>query len=159
MSTPIRVRLMIGTDQVAARLGQVIQSLAREAGFAVELQPTEFVTALRRQDQGNYEAFAIGWSGRVDPDGNIYQFVHSKGSLNNLGWGAGRMDLLLDNARKAATEKARKTLYRAAFRVLRTELPLIYLWHPVNRHGVTANVKGVRTYGDGLIRAYFAEYR
>lgn len=159
MSTPIHVRLMIGTDQVAARLGQVIQSLARPAGFQVDLAPTEFVTALRRQDQGNYEAFAIGWSGRVDPDGNIYQFVHSKGSLNNLGWGTGRMDLLLDNARKAATLKARKTLYRAAFRTLRSELPLIYLWHPVNRHGVTANVKGVRQYGDGLIRAYFAEYR
>jgi peptide/nickel transport system substrate-binding protein len=159
MSTPIRVQLMIGTDQVAARLGQVIQSMAREAGFQVDLQPTEFVTALRRQDQGNYQAFAIGWSGRVDPDGNIYQFVHSKGSLNNLGWGSGRMDLLLDNARKAATAKARKTLYSAAFRILRSELPLIYLWHPVNRHGVTANVKGVRTYGDGLIRAYFAEYR
>jgi ABC-type transport system substrate-binding protein len=69
------------------------------------------------------------------------------------------MDLLLDNARKAATLQARKTLYRAAFRTLRSELPLIYLWHPVNRHGVTANVKGVRQYGDGLIRAYFAEYR
>ena len=79
----------------------MIQSLARPAGFQVDLAPTEFVTALRRQDQGNYEAFAIGWSGRVDPDGNIYQFVHSKGSLNNLGWGTGRMDLLLDNARKA----------------------------------------------------------
>jgi peptide/nickel transport system substrate-binding protein len=159
MATPVRVRLTIGTNQVQARLGQVIQSMAREAGFQVDLQPTEFVTALRRQDQGNYDAFAIGWSGRVDPDGNIYQFVHSKGSLNNLGWANGRMDILLDNARKAATPKARKTLYSAAYRILRSELPLIYLYHEVNRHGVTANVKGVRTYGDGLIRAYFAEYK
>jgi peptide/nickel transport system substrate-binding protein len=149
MSTPVRVRLMIGTNQ----------AMAREAGFQVDLQPTEFVTALRRQDQGNYDAFAIGWSGRVDPDGNIYQFVHSKGSLNNLGWSSPRIDLLLDNARKAATPKARKTLYNAAYRVLRTELPLIYLWHEVNRHGVTNNVKGVRLFGDGLIRAYFAEYK
>jgi peptide/nickel transport system substrate-binding protein len=159
MDTPVRVQLMIGTNQVQARFGQVIQSMAEAAGFQVDLQPTEFVTSLRRQDQGNYDAFAIGWSGRVDPDGNIYQFVHSKGSLNNLGWGSGRMDLLLDNARKAATPKARKTLYNAAFRVLRSELPLIYLYHDVNRHGVTANVKGVRLYGDGLIRAYFAEYK
>jgi peptide/nickel transport system substrate-binding protein len=159
VSTPVHVRLMIGTNQVQARFGQVIQSMAREAGFEVDLQPTEFVTALRRQDQGNYDTFAIGWSGRVDPDGNIYQFVHSKGSLNNLGWASGRMDLLLDNARKATTPKARKTLYNAVFRVLRTELPLIYLYHDVNRHGVTANVKGVRLYGDGLIRAYFAEYK
>ena len=35
--TPVRVRLMIGTDQVAARLGQVIQSMAAEAGFQVTL--------------------------------------------------------------------------------------------------------------------------
>jgi peptide/nickel transport system substrate-binding protein len=156
--TPVRVRLMIGTDQVAARLGQVVQSMAAEAGFQVELQPTEFVTALRRQDQGNYDAFAIGWSGRVDPDGNIYQFVHSKGSLNNLGWSTPQMDLLLDNARKAATLQARRTLYRAAFRILRSQLPLIYLWHPVNRHGVSRTVRGVQLYGDGLIRAYFAEF-
>jgi peptide/nickel transport system substrate-binding protein len=156
---PVTVRLMIGTDQVQARLGQVIQSMAGEAGFRVELQPTEFVTALRRQDQGNYDSFAIGWSGRVDPDGNIYQFVHSKGSLNNLGWGSPRMDLLLDNARKATTVAARKKLYSAVFKILRSQLPLIYLWNPVNRHGVTASVKGVTTYGDGLIRAYYAEFK
>lgn len=159
VGTPVRIRLMIGTDQVAARLGQVVQSMAEEAGFQVTLEPTEFVTALRRQDQGNYDAFAIGWSGRVDPDGNIYQFVHSKGSLNNLGFGMPQLDLLLDNGRKAASLNARKTLYSAAFRVLRSQLPLIYLWHPVNRHGVTNTVKGVQLYGDGLIRAYYAEFK
>lgn len=158
VATPVRVRLMIGTDQVAARLGQVVQSMAEEAGFAVTLQPTEFVTALARQDRGDYEAFAIGWSGRIDPDGNIYQFVHSKGSLNNLGWSTPRMDLLLDNARKATTPRARRTLYRAAFRILRSQLPLIYLWHPVNRHGVNRNVRGVQTFGDGLVRAYNAQF-
>jgi peptide/nickel transport system substrate-binding protein len=159
VETPVRVRLMLGTDAVAARLGQVIQSMAGEAGFRVELQPTEFVTALRRQDQGNYDTFAVGWSGRVDPDGNIYQFVHSKGSLNNLGWSSPRMDLLLDNARKAASTGARKKLYSSAFKILRSQLPLIYLWHPVNRHGVSKTVTGVQTYGDGLIRAYFAELK
>ena len=159
VETPVRVRLMIGTDQVAARLGQVLQSMAGEAGFRIELQPTEFVTALRRQDQGNYDSFAVGWSGRVDPDGNVYQFVHSKGSLNNLGWSSPRMDLLLDNARKAASQAARKKLYSSAFKVLRSQLPLIYLWHPVNRHGVSKTVTGVQTFGDGLIRAYYAELK
>jgi peptide/nickel transport system substrate-binding protein len=156
---PVAIKLMIGTDQVNARLGQVIQSMAGEAGFRVELQPTEFVTALRRQDQGNYDAFAVGWSGRVDPDGNIYQFVHSKGSLNNLGWGTPRMDLLLDNARKASSVAARKKLYDSVYKILRAQLPIIVLWHPVNRHGVSKNVTGVQTFGDGLIRAYYAEIK
>ena len=154
---PVSVKLMIGTDQVQARLGQVIQSMASEAGFKVELQPTEFVTALARQDRGQYDAFAVGWSGRVDPDGNIYQFVDSKGSLNNLGWSSPRMDLLLDNARKATSLTARKKLYSSVYRILRAQLPIIVLWHPVNRHGVLKSVKGVQTYGDGLIRAYYAE--
>ena len=159
LPSPVRVRLMIGTDQVNARLGQVIQSMAEPAGFKVELQPTEFVTALRRQDQGNYDSFQVGWSGRVDPDGNIYQFVHSKGSLNNLGWSSPRMDLLLDNARKASTATARKKLYASAFGILRSQLPLIYLYHPVNRHVVSNTYKGVQLYGDGLIRAYYAELK
>jgi peptide/nickel transport system substrate-binding protein len=159
MQTPVQVKVMIGTDQVQARLGQVIQSMASEAGFRVELQPTEFVTALRRQDLGNYDTFAVGWSGRVDPDGNMYQFVHSKGSLNNLGWSSPRMDLLLDNARKATSAAARKKLYSSAFKILRSQLPLIYLWHPVNRHGVSKSATGVQTFGDGLIRAYYAELK
>ena len=40
--------------------------------------------AERGRTQGKFDTFAVGWSGRVDPDGNIYQFVHSTGSLNNL---------------------------------------------------------------------------
>src|SRR5688572_2064450 len=73
--TPIKVTLTIGTDPVAARLGQVIQSMVQPVGFDVELAPTEFVTALNRADAGRFEAFAVGWSGRVDPDGNVYGFV------------------------------------------------------------------------------------
>ena len=46
----------------------------------------------------------------------------------------------------------------SSFRILRSQLPLLYLWHPVNRHGVNRNVRGVQTYGDGLIRAYNAQF-
>ena len=83
--TLVTVRVTIGTDQVAARLGQVIQSMAGEAGFRVELQPTEFVTALRRQDQGNYDSFCSGLVGLGRPGRQHLPVVHSKGSLNNLG--------------------------------------------------------------------------
>ena len=48
---------------------------------------------------------------------------------------------------------------RTVLTTLRSQLPLIYLWNPVNRHGVTGTVKGVQTYGDGLIRAYYAEFK
>jgi peptide/nickel transport system substrate-binding protein len=153
------VRLMTGNDSDAARLGQFIQSQEEAAGIHVDLQPTEFVSSLAKADAGNYDAFAIGWSGRIDPDGNIYQFVATKGAQNDSGYSNPRLDVILNNARHAKGAKARKTLYRAAVRMIRNERPLIYLWHPVNRHGVSNKVTGIKVYGDGLIRAEFGAFK
>jgi peptide/nickel transport system substrate-binding protein len=150
------IRLMIGNDALAARLGEFLQAQERQAGINVELQPTEFVSSLAKADAGQYEAFAIGWSGRVDPDGNIYQFVHTKGSQNDSGYSNPRLDVILDNARHAKSERARKTLYRAAIRIIRSDRPLIYLYHTVTRDGVSKKVGGIKLFGDGLIRAQFA---
>jgi peptide/nickel transport system substrate-binding protein len=156
---PTTVRMMIGTDPVAARLGQTIQAMVSRIGFRVELDPTEFVTALARNDAGNYQTFAVGWSGRIDPDGNLYQFVHSKGSQNTSGYANSHVDLTLDNARKAATTEARLTNYRAALRDIARDMPIIYLYHAVTRDGVSQRVGGVQLFGDGLIRAGFAYYK
>jgi peptide/nickel transport system substrate-binding protein len=153
------VKLMIGNDSDALRLGQFIQSEEEAAGIHVQLQPTEFVSSLAKADAGQYDAFAIGWSGRVDPDGNIFQFVATKGSQNDSGYSNPRLDVILNNARHAKSMAARRTLYRAAIRIIRSDRPLIYLWHPVNYFGVTNKVTGVKVYGDGLIRAEFAQFK
>jgi peptide/nickel transport system substrate-binding protein len=153
------VKLMIGNDSDQLRLGQFIQSQEEAAGIRVDLQPTEFVSSLRKADNGDYDAFAIGWSGRIDPDGNIYQFVATKGSQNDSGYSNPRLDVILNNARHAKSLKARKTLYRAAIRIIRSDRPLIYLWHAITRHGVSNKVTGVKVYGDGLIRAEFASFK
>jgi peptide/nickel transport system substrate-binding protein len=153
------VNLMLGgTDPVTARLGQVIQSMEAAAGIKVTVSPTEFTTALNRADAGNFDVFAVGWSGRVDPDGNIYGFVASKGTLNDAGYADPKLDYILNGARKSLTTKARDTLYRAAMKIIHRQRPLIYLYHPVNYYGVSKKAAGVQIYGDGLIRAQFAGY-
>jgi peptide/nickel transport system substrate-binding protein len=153
-----KVKITIGTDPVAARLGQTIQAMEKAVGIDVELAPTEFVTSLSRADAGNFDCFAVGWSGRVDPDGNIYGFVASDGTLNDSGFSDPKLDYILRSARKSVTEKSRITLYSAAMKIIHRQRPLIYLYHPVNYYGVTKKVEGVKVYGDGLIRAYYAGY-
>jgi len=159
VKTPITVHLMLGTDPVNARLGQVIQAMEKQIGIDVVLDPTEFVSSLNKADAGTFETFAVGWSGRVDPDGNIYQFVATTGSQNDSGYSNPRLDLILNNARKAATEKARKTLYRAAQRIMLEDRPLIYLYHNVTRAGLSVKLTGVRMYPDTLTRVAFASYK
>ena len=46
---------MLGTDPVAARLGQVIQAMEKAVGINVVLEPTEFVTSLNRADAGKFD--------------------------------------------------------------------------------------------------------
>jgi peptide/nickel transport system substrate-binding protein len=157
--TPITVHLMIGTDTVAARLGALIQNEAQPAGFNVVLQPTEFTTSLNKADAGDFDMFAIGFSGRVDPDGTVYGFVHTGGSLNDSGYSNALVDRLMDQARSARTPKARRTLYNAAFKIIAKDRPLIYLWYPNDYTGVLNKVSGISVYGDGLIRAAFAQFK
>ncbi|HEY6963291.1 MAG TPA: ABC transporter substrate-binding protein [Gaiellaceae bacterium] len=147
-----------GTDPVNARLGQVIQSMEAAVGIKVNVNATEFTTALNRADAGNFDVFAVGWSGRVDPDGNIYGFVATKGTLNDSGYSDAKLDYILNGARKSLTTKARDTLYRAAMQIIHRQRPLIYLYHPVNYYGISKKVTGVDIYGDGLIRAQFAGF-
>ena len=158
IQTPVHVQLTIGTDTVAARLGQVIQAMEDKVGIQVDLKPTEFVAALAAADAGKFDCFAVGWSGRVDPDGNLYGFVATPGTTNDAGYTNPKLDYILNGARKSVSEKSRIALYAAAMKIIHRDRPLIYLYHPVNYYGVTKKVDGVKVYGDGLIRAYYAGY-
>ena len=66
--------MTIVNDPQQRRVGEVIQGMAKEAGFNISLRPAEFASALNDDDAGKLQAFLIGWSGRVDPDANIHQF-------------------------------------------------------------------------------------
>jgi peptide/nickel transport system substrate-binding protein len=152
VKAPIPVTMIINTDAVQLRLGQVIQAMAKEAGFAVKLQPTEFTSALDKTDQGQYDTFVIGWSGRVDPDGNIYQFTAKTGSLNISGYSNPKLDDPLDQARATNDRAKRDQLYKQAVGIIRTDRPLIYLFHEKYLAGAGKKVVGMKVFGDGLMR-------
>jgi len=153
------VHLMVPTGTVALRQAQFLQAEEEAVGIKVVIDSTDFVTSLSKADAGTYDTFQIGWSGRVDPDGNIYQFVNTVGSQNDSGYTNPRLDLILNNARKAATDTARKALYRAAQKLILADRPLIYLYHPITRIGVSTSLKGVQIYPDTLTRVAFASYK
>jgi peptide/nickel transport system substrate-binding protein len=116
------------------------------------------VTALSKADAGTYDAFLIGWSGRVDPDGNIFGFVATTGTLNDSGYSNSHLDRFLNRARSASTTKARRAYYKAVVEQIVNNRPLIYLDHPVTFSGISNRVAGVTMYPDTLLRVAFAGY-
>jgi peptide/nickel transport system substrate-binding protein len=152
VTTPLKVSMVIGNTPQAALLGQAIQAQVKEGGFELELVPTEFAASLDQTDSGDYQMFQIGWSGRVDPDGNIANFSRTAGSQNVSGYSNPSVDALIDQARAEPDVAARRDLYGRVITQLNQDLPIIYLYRQKNFTGVARTVVGVQVYGDGLLR-------
>jgi len=152
LTTPVKVTMVIGNTPDGRRLGEAIQAQASEGGFDVQLQPTEFSAALDATDAGRFQMFQIGWSGRVDPDGNIASFLTTQGAQNIGGYSDPEVDQLIAQARAVNDEARRRDLYGQIISKAHEDLPIIYLYRTVNMTGVSAKVGGVKMYGDGIIR-------
>ena len=144
---------MIVNDPQARRVGEVIQGMAREAGFNITLRPSEFASSLNDNDAGKYQAFIIGWSGRVDPDGNIHAFHACGGTGNTTVSCDEAVDALLNKAREVSDHGQRAALYRDAIEKLtKQRRNILYLYHLNYLVAHAKNLKGMKAVPDGLIR-------
>ena len=151
-ATPLKVELKAGASPVSQQAAQVVQAMAAEAGFEVSLRAVEYATLLKDQQQGNFELSVSAWSGRIDPDGNLYQFVTCGSSMNDARYCNAEVDRLLNEARGANDLKARKALYEQALRILREDLPMIYLYFEPRIFVMNKKLQGFGAHPDGLIR-------
>ncbi len=146
------VMLMTPTTSDAQKIAQVVQAMVKEAGFDVKLQSTEFATSLDLADKGQYEAYVLAWSGRADPDGNIYSFDACKQPLNYSGYCKQEVDDLLNRSRTALDAAERRKAYEQIAAIVLKDRPDIYLFHRHWLWAYTARLSGFRTVPDGLVR-------
>lgn len=144
--------LMTPTTSDAQRLAQVVQAMAKEAGFDVKIQNTEFSTSLDLADKGDYEAYVLAWSGRADPDGNVYSHLACKQPLNYTGFCNADFDKAVSEARVTADPAQRAKLYEQAAAIEAKELPIVYLYHRHWLWAYTGKLSGFAKVPDGLLR-------
>jgi peptide/nickel transport system substrate-binding protein len=152
VKTPVKVELMFGNTTVTQQIAEMVQAMAAEAGFEIALRPTEFAASQKEAQAGNFDANLIGWSGRVDPDGNIHTFDTCKGGLNDSKYCNPEVDRLLNEARAVNDPEKRKPLYEAAQKILQDELPIIYIYYQPWPFVTAKKVAGFKPYPDGMIR-------
>jgi peptide/nickel transport system substrate-binding protein len=144
--------LMIVNNPQQRRVGEIVQGMAKEAGLAISLRPVEFASSLKEADAGTFQAFLIGWSGRVDPDANIHQFHSCGGSLNESNVCDEDIDALLNKARETSDLRERAELYKQALEKFGRRRNIIYLYHENHIVAFPKALKGYRAVPDGLIR-------
>jgi|SRR5688572_13058115 peptide/nickel transport system substrate-binding protein len=144
--------LMTPTTSDAQRIAQVVQAMAKEAGFDVKIQSTEFATSLNMADKGQFEAYMLAWSGRADPDGNLHTMLACKGPTNYAGYCNKDVEALIEESRTSLDPKRRAAAYERIAAQVQKDRPIIYLYH---RHWLwahNAKLTGLRTVPDGMVR-------
>jgi peptide/nickel transport system substrate-binding protein len=152
VSLPVRLDLLAINDPENMQAAEVVQSMANEAGFDVHLQAMEFASSIQAAVHGDFQAYMIGWSGRVDIDGNTFPFLHSNQANNNGNYANPEVDRLLEQARGLTDLAKRRDLYAQMWPILRHDLPFTYLWNARNIVAMSARLNGFRPVPDGMIR-------
>ena len=148
----LAIEVQVANTPVQMQVMQVVQSMAAEAGIDIEIVAKEFAAMLEDQTAGFYQVTQVGWSGRVDPDGNIHQFMTCEGGINDSKYCDPEIDRLLNEARSSNNPAARKAAYDASREMLKEDLPIVYLYHPTWIWATTNKLEGFVPYPDGMIR-------
>ncbi len=150
--TPIAVDYMVPNNPETRQIAEVVQAMAAEAGFDMKIRVTEFATSLNEAEAGRYQAYMLNWSGRTDPDGNLYVFQKSGAPQNYSKSSNSQVDSLLEEARTKSGMADRMALYEKVAGVLGTENPIIYLYHRPVIIAHNAKLEGFKPLPDGLVR-------
>ena len=144
--------LMTPTTSDGQRVAQVVQAMAKEAGFNVKIQSTEFATSLNLADKGQFDAYVLAWSGRADPDGNLFSFYGCKQPLNYSGECRPLWDDLLNRSRNTLDTSGRIKVFATLAAEAAQEIPIVYLYHRNWLWAHNKKLTGLRTIPDGLVR-------
>jgi peptide/nickel transport system substrate-binding protein len=152
VTPPVSVDFMVPKGAETEAVAQVIQSMASEAGFDMKIRVTEFATSLKQAEAGEYQAFMLAWSGRIDPDGNSYVFMHKDAPQNYSAWSNAEADKALDDARLVTDIAQRKAIYEKLTKAVMEDKPLLYIFHRRILIAHSTKLEGYKQMPDGLVR-------
>jgi len=156
---PVSVDFMVPKGAENEAVAQVIQSMAAEAGFDLKIRLIEFATSFKQAQAGEFQMFLNGWSGRIDPDGNSYIFLHTKAPQNEAFYSNPEADKALEDARLVTDPAQRKAIYEKLTKTVLNDKPLIYLYHRKLLIAHTTKLEGYKQMPDGLVRVVGLKFK
>jgi peptide/nickel transport system substrate-binding protein len=149
---PITLDFMVPNGAETRAVAEVVQSMVAETGFDMKIRVTEFATSLKQSEDGNYQVFLIGWSGRSDPDGNSYSFQVCGQPQNTNGYCDKEVDAAHAEARIKTGVADRKKAYEKVTEKYLADGSIKYLYHAQVLVAHTDRLEGYKQIPDGLVR-------
>jgi peptide/nickel transport system substrate-binding protein len=98
------------------------------------------------------------WSGRSDPDGNLFNYFTKTGPNNFMGYQSDKVTEMLEKARAAASQDERAKLYREIETQIATDAPILFLLFPATIQASTKPLNWTQ-WPDGAFRLQFARFQ
>lgn len=134
------------------QLAQLMKAQMAKAGITMEITQLEFAKVVENQQKGQFQASLIGWSGRIDPDGNMFAFLTTGGSFNDPKYSNPRVDELMQRSRRLTNEQERTKVLREAERLAVEDAAFVWYRHGVSTAVMQPKVQGLELYPDQILR-------
>ncbi len=120
-----------------ANVGPTVEAVAAmwetNLGVSVDLPQLQFGQFLQDLDEGNFQAFSLGWiADYVDPQNFLDIKFHSQSANNETLYSNSEVDALLEEARTEENQAKRLELYQQAEQIIVQDAPWIPLFHGKN---------------------------
>lgn len=145
-------------DPFLLQWAQLIQAQLKKADINAEIKQLEFAQILKLQTDKEFPGMSlVGWSGRVDPDGNTYDHVYTGRPFNDPSYSNKEVDRLLDLQRAESDEGKRREYLRQAEQIYAVDDPArVWLRFGVAQLATSKKVQGLEPYPDQIVRFQYA---
>jgi peptide/nickel transport system substrate-binding protein len=151
-ATGFSFTLKATSDPVQQQFATLLQSQLAAAGITMQIQTQEFAAYQQECQQHKFQACAVGWSGRIDPDGNMYAWWHTGGDFNDSVYSNAQVDAWLEDARVNPDVTKRKLDYANAQKQIVADAPYVFTFFGVSAQISNTKIHNLTLYPDLMIR-------
>ena len=142
-----------GSSTLYRKMLPVIKEDMAKAGVRMDLLGIEWSVLVKRLENKEFDACALGWTGSLKPD--PFQLWHSSladvpSSSNHCAYRSAEADKLIEKIRVCFDNEERTRLYHAFHRRIYEDAPYIFLFAPGSLTLIHARYRNVRLFRDAL---------
>lgn len=157
---PLKFELLVSSgDPAQLQLAQLIQSELAKADITMDIKTQLFNDIVTLQQSHKHPGMTlVGWSGRLDPDGNTYDFVVTGGAQNDSSYSNAKVDELMKAQRIEPDVAKRKQMLIDAQQIYTVDDPSrVWYGFGVSPIITVKNLIGMDSYPDRIPRFQTAQ--
>jgi peptide/nickel transport system substrate-binding protein len=157
---PLKFELLVSSgDAAILQLAQLIQAQLAKADITADIKTQLFNDIVTLQQAKKHLGMTlIGWSGRLDPDGNTYDFVVTGAPNNDSGYSNAKVDELMKAQRVESDPAKRKAMLLEAQQIYVVDDPSrVWYGFGVSPIITVKAVTGMESYPDRIPRFQTAQ--